>query len=279
MALRVSETAYTLVLDDTKVVVAGDWHGNRSRIGHAVPAAAATGATTLLHLGDLGLWPGESADLLALIDYWSRRAARGPGLPGIERILLTPGNHEDWSAIANALDVAPGHAVRVSEVVWLLPRGFRFALGGRSALSFGGAASIDRAGRVPYRSWWREEMPTEEDVERAAAGGDVDILLSHDAAGATLVPAVLKVLSGPTWLTLDEVTYSATSRIRVQQVVNAVHPRLHLHGHWHVRDWAVWEGEGQRSLRIESMDMDGYAGNLGLLDLHTLTVTDIDVTP
>jgi len=145
-------------------------------------------------------------------------------------------------------------------------------------MSFGGAASIDYAGRVPLRSWWPSEMPTEEDVARAAAGGNVDVLVSHDA-GTCLVPAVVKILGDPNWWSTEELAYSASSRARVQQVVDTVRPRLQVHGHWHVRDSTECEGEGQRGLRVESMGMEDQPGNLGILSLTNLTVRDIEVTP
>lgn len=133
--MKVLETATIFDLPDERVVLAGDWHGNMRWAREAIPAAARTGASTILHVGDFGFWPGnEGAYFLRAVDHWARQVQRPKGAPGIERILVTLGNHEDYDGLDRARDEAgagPGVAVRVSEVVWALPRPFAFTFGGR----------------------------------------------------------------------------------------------------------------------------------------------------
>lgn len=277
MTLDVLETVATFDLLDREVVVAGDWHGSRSWIDRAIPAAATTGAQTMLHLGDFGFWPRQSAGLLAVVDYWVAQSRRAREYPGLERILVTPGNHEDWADLDQLFASAPDQAIRVSESVWVLPRGFRFTIGDRSVLSFGGAASIDYAWRVLNRDWWTTELPTPEDVERAVAGGPADILLTHDV-GAVHTPGVASIITGPTHWSPAERAYSALSSDLINQVLVATTPLLQMHGHFHTRDSIIYDRPGEAPLRVESLNMDGQAGNLVTLALSDLSVAEVDVS-
>jgi hypothetical protein len=76
--MRALETTGTFGLPDTPVAVAGDWHGNFDWIGRAIPAAARSGAETLLHAGDFGFWPGHTGALLASVDGWVKKTQQAP---------------------------------------------------------------------------------------------------------------------------------------------------------------------------------------------------------
>ncbi|MFD4957750.1 metallophosphoesterase [Microbacterium sp. NPDC058389] len=272
------EVASTIHLKEPSVVVAGDWHGNRGWIAQAIPAAARTGARTMLHLGDFGFWPQESDDLLADVDYWVASTRRSAKEPGIKRILVTPGNHEDWSDLAALFDAEPGHAVRASSSVWVLPRGFRFTIRNRSLLSFGGAASLDFSERVPGKVWWPSELPSVTAAEEAASSGQVDVLLTHDT-GALHGPGIRKILTRrETGRSPAARAYSSYSRELVTAVLTGTRPSLHLHGHYHCRDSAAQVIDSSM-LRVESLAMDGQPGNLVLVDLTTMSVDDIDPWP
>lgn len=276
VALSAHESVDTLDLDDREVVVAGDWHGNLDWIIRAIRVAGRSGARTLLHLGDFGFWPGWSADLLAHVDRWVIQSREQTTTPGLERVLVTPGNHEDYCDLDQLFAAHPGQAVRVSASVWVLPRGFRFTIGSRSFLSCGGAASIDYVHRVPDHSWWPSEMPSLAQIENATAGGAVEVLLTHDA-GLRVTPRIDAIVTGPSGWTATEQQYSATSRILINYVVDGTTPLLQLHGHYHVRDTGVFEREGLPPLRVEALGMDGQDGNLVLLNLDDLSVTDLEV--
>jgi len=250
---------------ETRVAFAGDWHGNLSWVQRAIPflAREARGVRTILHVGDFGIWPErQGKGFLASVDYWCGRA-------GIERVLVTAGNHEDWDRLDAAFARQPGEAVQLSNVVWAMPRGYRFSLAGRTFMSFGGAASLDYAHRIVGKSWWLTEVPTEEDVAAAVEGGSVDVLISHEAVngGTTEVQRVLSSnLSG--W-SAEALAYAATSRDRVTRVWNAVRPAVLAHGHMHLKD----EIELDDGRRVYSLGQDSQDGNLALLSLEDLRWT------
>ena len=256
---------------EDRVAIAGDWHGNTTWINKILTDLhrAAPDVRTILHTGDFGIWPGAQRDrFLRIVDRFCRRA-------GIDQILVTPGNHEDWPRLAKLFADRPGERAQLSDVVWVLPRGHRFEIAGRSFLSFGGAASLDFADRRAGRDWWPEEMPSEEDVNLAIAEGSVEVLITHECVdGGT--PAVERILrDNPLRWGARELEYAATSRERVTRVWEAVYPSVLAHGHLHVAD-GICLDDGRR---VYSLGSDGQKRNVGLLRLGDLAWTWLeDVT-
>ncbi|MCT1364102.1 MULTISPECIES: metallophosphoesterase [unclassified Microbacterium] len=248
------EYASDITLSDRRVAVCGDWHGNISwarTVARALPVLA-PGVTTLLHLGDW--WMDTSATDDAFVEA------------KINRILVTLGNHEPWDQVSGILG---DRAVRVSEITWLLPRPARLTIGGRSVISLGGAASVDRLWRVDGAGWWADEVITEAHVASAISGGRADLMLTHESPARTPVRAVREILrTNPMGFPEETLAESAQSRERVRRVWDAVHPELLMHGHMHV----AGGGTTDDGRRVASLGRDGHEGNVGILDLRTLTM-------
>ncbi|MGG7507555.1 metallophosphoesterase [Plantibacter sp. YIM 135249] len=244
-------------LGDEVVAVAGDWHGNVRWVQRALPALVrvAPHVRTMLHLGDFGIWPGRPPGFLGTVDYWCRRS-------GFERILVTPGNHDDWDQLVTAFEAAPGEPVQLSEYVWALPRGYRFNIGGRTVMSFGGAASFDAAERIPGRTWWAAEMPTIADVAAAIAPGAVDLLLTHDAP-----PELADLVTTGEEMSPDARRYVAASAARIGEVWRSVSPAVLAHGHLHRQGTHHFPDRGV----VYGLAADGSDGNLALLRMRDLS--------
>lgn len=211
---------------------------------------------TILHVGDF--WPSD--DFCKTVDYWCERA-------GIARILVTLGNHEPWDHATPLLNGQPGMALRISSAVWVLPRPARFALFGREVLSLGGASSVDRSWRSEGVDWFPEELITEKMEQDAIAGGPADVLLTHESPEVEAVAEVKAVLARNRGdFPIDALKASVAQRERVDRVRAAVSPQVHLHGHMHLFDERVLDG----GRRVISLNRDGAAGNVGILDLATL---------
>ena len=254
---------------ETKVAVAGDWHGNILWLREAIPALRAAGprVTTILHVGDYGLSQG----------------ARGKGYMnavddvcfeyGFERILVTPGNHDDWGRLSWRWLSEPGEELWLSDVTRFLPRGYRWTIANRSFLSFGGAASLDRTARHVRGEWWPEEVALAQYVDAAIAGGPVEILITHEAInGGT--PKVERVLrSNPQRWGEMELRYSSASRDLITRLWEGVSPSILAHGHMHVGD-QVELPSGQR---VYSLAHQGQMKNLAILDLEDLSWTWVHV--
>lgn len=255
--MRARDDAQEISLPDQRVAVVGDVHGNFRWLDIVARAVRklAPDVTTMLQLGDWAMNPDITDEAL-----------HGTG---IERIYVTLGNHEPWDQVSPLLDAHPGAAVRVSDITWLLPRPARLNIGGRSVLSLGGAASVDRAWREKGVSWRKDEEITPEHVSAAIAAGPVDLMLTHESPAQTPVRAVREVLrTNPLGFPDDARAISAESRARVTEVWDAVRPELLIHGHMHTPGGGA-TADGRR---VASLGQDGQQGNVGFLDMKTLRI-------
>lgn len=253
--MRAIEHSGRINLPDQHVAVCGDWHGNQGwarMLSRALPYLAPD-VTTMLHLGDWWMPPDAVDDIFADT--------------AIDRFYVTLGNHEQWDQVTPLLDAHPGEAVRVSELVWLLPRPARLTIGGRRVLSLGGASSVDRESRQEGSTWWPDEVVNDQHVADAIAGGPADLMLTHESPANTPVRRVRELLrTNPHRFTKTALEASAASRARVSQVWDAVRPELLAHGHMHVGAG----GKTDDGRRVASLGREGHEWNLGILDMQTL---------
>lgn len=245
-----------------RVAIAGDWHGNVRYIGLVIARLRerAPDVDTIFQLGDFGHFPKRTGrQYLSAIDSLCADA-------GIKRVFVIPGNHEDWTDLDRLFAANPAEPVQLSETVTVLPRVFRFDVGGRTFLSFGGAASVDFEWRTTGRTWWPSEAPTEANVEDAIAGGPVDVLLAHETVngGTEEVERILR--SNPRGFSWEARAYSEASRDKVTRVWDALRPTVLAHGHMHVRG-EIRLPDGRR---VYSFAANGLNGGLAVLDPQTL---------
>ncbi len=164
------------------VFLTGDTHGSLDF--DKVRSFARTHGPTLdrddylVILGDFGmLWSDPPTDAETAALTWLNEQSW--------TTLFLDGNHENFDLL-DALPVERwrgGRIHRVREHVLHLMRGERFEFGGHSFFVVGGAYSIDRKWRVPHRSWWPQEVPSEAErahiKRRASELGSVDYVLTH----------------------------------------------------------------------------------------------------
>ncbi|UBQ01884.1 metallophosphoesterase [Curtobacterium sp. TXMA1] len=248
---------------ERRVAIAGDWESNLDAV-HAILRTltnTAPDVRTILHLGDLRY---EAPVLVGGKQVFLRNTiVRLDALLnefGIRRLLLTPGNH-DWPEQLHAeVTRHPDRPYRISQRIWVLPRGFRFRLGTTTFLSFGGAASLNKG--PGDRGWSMHEAPTADDVDRASAAGTTDVLLTHEAPDVHIreVDDILRAAS--TW-PAARLRASATSRALVTELLRNVAPKYAFHGHMHV------DGETDRNgTSTYSLAILGKPRNIGIFDVH-----------
>lgn len=220
---------------ETAIGVAGDWENQPEAATVVIERIAAADPTVrrIAQLGDLWLrddgsqrmrsLPPPNARYLRLLDA----ACDGTG---IERIDVTPGNHDHWPRLLKYWSLHPNEPLQVSRRVWMLPRGARFTIAARQFTSFGGAASINRSSHTEGLQWWETEVATADEVSQAMAAGPTDVLLLHEAVNAH-VPSVIRVLHRNTRWSERDLRQSQASRERVTLLRSNLHPLFTFHGH------------------------------------------------
>lgn len=201
--------------------VAGDWHGNMKYARTALTYLNKKGKDLVLHLGDFGtLSPDPDAFLERMNDL-----AREKNIV----VAFIDGNHEHFPWLYSH-DVDEDGVRRLASHVWHLPRGFRWNWMGVSFLALGGAYSIDQRMRTLGVSRFSEETLSIEDMHHAVQGGEVDVMLTHDAPDQVTIPSVKDG-----FFPYADTRYSQGHRHALGMVVDRVKP-LHLfHGHFHVK--------------------------------------------
>lgn len=182
----------------------GDWHGHLGWSLGCIDAAEKAGVETMISVGDCALdWPGANRG------RYEKRLNSVLVNRGM-RLLVSPGNHDNWASILKLRPGTHGLAPWRSNI-WVLPRGGRTIVEGLTIGGLGGAFSIDKARRREGFDWWPKEEPTPEEARRLIEGGTVDLLVTHDVPLSVpmmsdlKLPAAIIARANQTRLLLDEV--------------------------------------------------------------------------
>ena len=251
--------------------LAGDWHGNDRWAVSVLESFYAVGIRTVFQLGDFGFWPGYSGAA-----YLSKimGACEALGM----KLWIVPGNHEDYTQIEDpeTLDGSvPELQVLGKGEGWevaVLPRGFVWWEGERKFLAFGGAPSIDYPNRRLGISWWQEEMIRDSDLLRLIEDDGVDVMLAHDApdGGTAAVQAIINTPAHLSMWSDAGLAYCKEGRMKMNEAVRIVNPRLFAHGHMHVWDERYDEATDRRYV---ALGPDGVIPNVCVLNLDDMSVT------
>ena len=163
------------VAHQKKVAVAGDWHHNTDWAMKTIDMVSRSHISVILHVGDFGVWPGQEAFLQKTDQTLQQHAMT---------LLVTPGNHEDWSLLDSRFAENGNRPFRPEGThnIWLLPRGWRFEISGVHFLSIGGAPSVDRDERLGENlDWWPTETISDEVVNDIIRAGHAEVMLCHDS--------------------------------------------------------------------------------------------------
>ena len=88
--------------------------------------------------------------------------------------LWIDGNHENFDMLYQfpLIDKFGGKVREIAPDIYHLDRGQVLTIDGKRIFCMGGARSVDKEYRVEHISWWKEEMPSREEMERAIAALD-----------------------------------------------------------------------------------------------------------
>jgi len=169
------------------ILLSGDTHRDfdtaklvRSALHDAV-GDALKGVTHLVVLGDWGaIWSDSPASIAE-----ERRMLAFYNAMDWETLVIL-GNHEGYDRIERLQWTTRYSAPvrQVSDKIFILQHGNVYTVAGQRLFVFGGGESLDRDRRIEGESWWRQEIPSQADLERGlaslqAVGGEVDYVLTH----------------------------------------------------------------------------------------------------
>lgn len=163
------------------IYITGDTHGQTDRF----ECFEAEGESNwgkddyLIVCGDFGyIWDG-SDDEKAFLDKLSEKPYT---------IAFVDGNHENFPEIYSypTEEWKGGVIGRIRPNIIHLRRGQVYDICGKTFFTMGGAASVDRMFRKEGYSWWKEELPTNDEYRTATAsleahGNKVDYVITHTA--------------------------------------------------------------------------------------------------
>ena len=202
------------------IYVTGDTHGNFRRFQpeYFPEQAGMTKNDVVIIAGDFGgVWFGDSRDDETL--DWLER------LPFT--LAFVCGNHENYDALER-YPVAEWHGGKVHRVrphVLHLMRGQVFELESYRFFTMGGAKSHDTNHRINHISWWRQELPSDEEYSEALQNLErynwqVDYIITHCA---------------PTSIALMGTRHNEADRLTdfLQEVQERAKYHYWLFGHYH----------------------------------------------
>lgn len=241
-----------------RMLIVGDTHGGMAAVDKAVSAALGEGCDRIIQVGDFGFWPHFTDGRQFMKDV--------DALCNLEAIPLywVDGNHENHEILDLMADTKD-HFVPMGDSgsIFYCPRGFSWDWQGTRFMSLGGAYSIDKDYRTPGRSWWPGETITDDDVTRALASEQVDVMFTHDAPVGT----VPWLPDAPADRKKDQWPESRVNREQVSKVVDALHPEWLFHGHYHYR----YEGKVNDTV-VHGLAADGAQGSMLVFNVEEGTV-------
>lgn len=167
------------------ICVTGDIHGDQVLWDACINNSLNDGDTIIV-LGDFGFgffdgryWPEEM-----FYDYLAEQKYT---------VLFIDGNHENFDKL-NSYPVEQWNGGRVQFIrknVIHLMRGEIYDIDEKKVFCFGGGYSLDRDYRVPGRTWWPQEMPSDEEYKNAtnnlkACELKIDYVLTHTSPADTV---------------------------------------------------------------------------------------------
>lgn len=255
----------------TEVLVLGDMHGNASALTAHLKSAHARGVRDVLQLGDFGYW--EHSDDGAGYLRWTNRMLEQYD----QTLVFVDGNHENHQLLreryVNSAHDRGGGLYEVRPRILYACRGARWIWGARF-LAMGGAYSIDKEPvpgipetrhwrRVEGKSWWPEELIADGEIDLAIHGGPCDVLASHDCPDGVDIPVPTATHS---IMGKDAFPPSVENRRKLRRLVDAVHPTLVLHGHYHHRYQATLTLETGENVEVHGFDREHKAGSAAIVD-------------
>ena len=238
------------------LLLAGDFHGNSTHAMNVFARAKRGEAEAIIQLGDLGYgwrWgqrkiTGEHYDeFMGHLSKFSKQH----DIP----LYWIDGNHENFDALEDLMEILtpqPDGTYQIEDNVFYIPRGTVLTFGGKTFLFCGGACSIDQGQRTMGVSWWPQEMIREENIEKCAEAGTVDMVVTHD------FPIECDIIDRhlDPWWGIKAQHETIENRTNVSRILDASGAKRLIHGHLHIRYTEMIKTKSGRDVMVVGLDCD-----------------------
>ena len=178
--------------------------------------------------GDAGfVWSGDKSD-----QWWIKWITQKPWTT-----VYVDGNHENHPLLNSypEVDFHGAKAHQITDSLYHIKRGEIMTLNNERYFCFGGAFSHDVEYRIEGKSWWQEELPTQNEVDNAMrnlnkVNNQVDYIITHDVATSTHIQ--LGFLALPDMERYDK-KYIHLNKV-LQNIMDTVEFKVWFAGHYHV---------------------------------------------
>lgn len=247
-----------------RIVIAGDWHGNKYWAKKSVQIAHRMGADFILHVGDLG-YNFENASKDGYI--FNKPLQKELDKYDINLVWID-GNHDNHNWLRSLPKREDGFVQTGSggRVFWA-PRGLRWTWGEVKFGALGGAYSINfKYLKEGYSIFANLEDVKEEDL--TILGKDkLDVLLTHEIAEGTPVKKLFNMSD-------EREIITAETRNKILRAVNNTRPEHVFSGHWHQRvDHTINRNDGGVTYQ-HVLDKENKVGNLVAYDIFDNEIID-----
>jgi hypothetical protein len=254
-----------------KLLIVGDTHGNGRWLREYIyPVAMTLGVEAIIQLGDFGAWEHLPEGVTFMDEVGD--LSRDSGIP----LYWLHGNHDKHSHTIEAYQRDQRGFLVCREFVFYIPQGHAWTWGGVSIRAFGGAYSVDKAGRVEAEMrkkvgqgtfWFPEEEMSDAEMDQLLAADDrpKDIVLSHDKPYS----------SRPGW-NRKNIPACIPNQLRLDRALKAHQPAYWFHGHlhYHYTD-KVFSGNYRQSM-IFGLDPDDNAADRQWKRTQTWAYAELD---
>jgi Icc-related predicted phosphoesterase len=242
-----------------RIMVAGDWHGNKGFVEAFYDRwVSKMDVEAVVQVGDFGFWENGRGgpEFLDAVNACSVKH-------NVDTYWID-GNHEDHELLRSRyIQDQVDDFVEIRDHVFHIPRGLAWEWDGVKFMGFGGAYSPNKAQLTPYINWFPQEMAFDEEIDRAATRGTVDVLFSHDVPEG--VQFMNEVFAGTV-----PIMGAMWSRRHMLRVAEAAQPTMIVHGHYHFHYKEFWNAPWGEVFVI-GLDADMSAQHWG--DVYTVLDT------
>jgi hypothetical protein len=208
------------------IYIAGDTHGSldigKFNTKHFPQQRTMTKKDCVVIAGDFGLIWANSKQERYLLNWLETRNFT---------TLFVDGNHENFDLLNNypVSEWNGGKVHQISDSIYHLMRGQVFVIDGQKIFTFGGAMSIDKEYRKEFTSWWKQEIPSEEEFQEGMKNLEkhnytVDFVITHTA------PIVMIRRFG----FIDDEKITDPTSIMLNKFANQITFKHWFFGHFHI---------------------------------------------